>query len=121
MDLDSAVAKLQVQQEAISGDLTEMKKALTSIADSLKSLSAIEQRQLHLHETTSRAHTRLDDMEKDVKEALAEINKTIKDEIKGHEKRIQALEIAIAKNQWIERAVTAVVMAVIVVWAKGGL
>jgi hypothetical protein len=92
------------------GDIHEMKQALTSIAESLKNLSAIEQRQLHLNETTSRAHSRIDGIES-----------LLKEEVKGHEKRLQSIEIQIAKNAWIERAITAVFMAVIVVWAKGGL
>jgi hypothetical protein len=41
--------------------------------------------------------------------------------VKNHEKRIQAIEISIAKNQWIERIIMAGVMAVIGMWIKGGI
>ena len=41
--------------------------------------------------------------------------------MKGHEKRIQAIELSLAKNQWIERVIMVGVMAVIGLWVKGGL
>lgn len=107
---ESAIKRLETQQESMIGDIHEMKTALTSIAESMENLSVIEHRQLHLNETASRAHSRIDDIEQ-----------LLKEEVKGHEKRIQAIEIQIAKNAWIERAVTVVVMAVLVVWAKGGI
>ncbi len=91
-------------------DVSEMKSALTSIAKTLQDLSSMEQRQIHLTETATRAHKRID-----------EIQAILKEEVKGHEKRIQAIEISIAKNQWIERIIMAGVMAVIGMWIKGGI
>ena len=91
-------------------DVSEMKSALTSIAKTLQDLSSMEQRQVHLTETATRAHKRID-----------EIQAILKEEVKGHEKRIQAIEISIAKNQWIERIIMAGVMAVIGMWIKGGI
>jgi Na+/H+ antiporter NhaA len=45
----------------------------------------------------------------------------LKEEVKGHEKRIQAIELKQAKDQWIERAAMAVMMGLIGLWIKGGL
>ena len=41
-------------------DVSEMKSALTSIAQTLQDLSSMEQRQVHLTETVARAHKRID-------------------------------------------------------------
>ena len=94
----------------MGSDIGEMKHALSSIAESLRNLSGIEQRQVNLTESITRAHTRID-----------EIQNVLKEEVKGHEKRIQAIEINLAKNQWIERVIMVGVMAVIALWIKGGL
>jgi hypothetical protein len=110
MSIERSVAKLEAQQEAMAQDVSEMKSALTSIAKTLQDLSSMEQRQVHLTETATRAHKRID-----------EIQAILKEEVKGHEKRIQAIEISIAKNQWIERIIMAGVMAVIGLWIKGGI
>jgi hypothetical protein len=110
MSIERSVAKLEAQQEAMAQDVSEMKSALTSIAQTLQDLSSMEQRQVHLTETVTRAHKRID-----------EIQAIVKDEVKNHEKRIQAIEINIAKNQWIERIIMAGVMAVIGMWIKGGI
>ena len=110
MSIERSVAKLEAQQEAMAQDVSEMKSALTSIAKTLQDLSSMEQRQVHLTETVTRAHKRID-----------EIHAIVKDEVKNHEKRIQAIEISIAKNQWIERIIMAGVMAVIGMWIKGGI
>jgi hypothetical protein len=110
MSVERSVAKLEAQQEAMAQDVSEMKSALTSIAQTLQDLSSMEQRQVHLTETVTRAHKRID-----------EIQAIVKDEVKNHEKRIQAIEISIAKNQWIERIIMAGVMAVIGLWIKGGI
>ena len=108
--VESTVAKLQAQQEAMGSDIGEMKHALTSIAESLRNLSGIEQRQVNLTESITRAHARVDTIEN-----------ALKEEVKGHEKRIQSIELIQAKNQWIERVIMVGVMAVIALWVKGGL
>ena len=95
MSIERSVAKLEAQQEAMAQDVSEMKSALTSIARTLQDLSSMEQRQVHLTETVTRAHKRID-----------EIQAIVKDE---------------AKNQWIERIIMAGVMAVIGLWIKGGI
>lgn len=110
MAVEHSVAKLEAQQEAMASDIHDMKSALSSIADSLRNLSGIEQRQVHLTESIKRAHDRLD-----------EVQAIIKDEIKGHEKRIQSIELKQAKDAWIERVIMAVIMGVIGLWIKGGL
>ena len=110
MTIERSVAKLEAQQEAMAQDVSEMKSALTSIAQTLQDLSSMEQRQVHLTETVTRAHKRID-----------EIQAVLKDEVKNHEKRIQAIEINIAKNQWIERIIMAAVMTGIGLWIKGGM
>lgn len=110
MAVEHSVAKLEAQQEAMAGDIHDMKSALSSIADSLRNLSGIEQRQVHLTDSITRAHSRLD-----------EVQAIIKDEIKGHEKRIQSIELKQAKDAWIERVIMAVIMGVIGLWIKGGL
>ena len=110
MSIERSVAKLEAQQEAMAQDVSEMKSALTSIAQTLQDLSSMEQRQVHLTETVARAHKRIDG-----------IQAVLKDEVKNHEKRLQAIEISIAKNQWIERIIRAGVMAVIGMWIKGGI
>ena len=109
MTIERSVAKLEAQQEAMAQDVSEMKSALSSIAETLRNLSGIEQRQIHLTDTVTRAHLRID-----------EIQAVLKDEVKNHEKRIQAIEISIAKNQWIERIIMAALMTGIGVWIKGG-
>ena len=110
MTIDSSVAKLEARQEAMASDINEMKTARSTIADTMKTLSGIEQRQVNLTEAISRAHKRID-----------EIQGVIKDEVKGHEKRIQGIELNLARNQWVERFVMAVIMSVIGLWIKGGL
>ena len=110
MSVESTIAKLQVQQEAMADDLKDMKSALNSIASSLEKLSILEQRQANSHVNIDRAHKRLDNIEN-----------LLKEEVKGHEKRIQAIEISIAKNQWIERIFMAGVMGLIGLWIKGGI
>jgi multidrug resistance efflux pump len=110
VSVEAAVAKLQAQQESMGSDIGDMKAALTSIASSLRDLSAIEQRQINLAESINRAHSRMDEMQA-----------ILKEEVKGHEKRIQTIEIAIAKNHWIERVIMAFVMGVIGLWIKGGI
>ena len=86
-DITTAVAKLQAQQSSMSADLHDMKTSMHSIAESLKNLSVVEQRQLALSETAARAHSRLDTVES-----------TLKEEAKGHEKRLQAIEIAMVQR-----------------------
>ena len=108
--MDAVIAKLEAQQNALSVDISDMKIALTSIAESMRNISGLEQRQVSLAEAITRAHSRID-----------EIQDVLKDEVKGHEKRIQAIELSLAKNQWIERVIMVAVMAVIALWVKGGL
>lgn len=110
MSIERSVAKLEAQQEAMAQDVSEMKSALTSIAQTLQDLSSMEQRQIHLTETVTRAHNRID-----------EIQAVLKDEVKNHEKRIQSIELNLAKNQWIERLVMAGVMTIIGLWIKSGI
>ena len=110
MAVEHSVAKLEAQQEAMASDISDMKSALSSIADSLRNLSGIEQRQVHLTDSIKRAHDRLDD-----------VQNMLKDEVKGHEKRIQSIELKQAKDAWIERVIMAVIMGVIGLWIKGGL
>lgn len=110
MTIERSVAKLEAQQEAMASDINEMKTALSTIANTMKTLSGIEQRQVNLTEAISRAHKRID-----------EIQSVIKDEVKGHEKRIQSIELNLARNQWVERFVMAVIMSIIGLWIKGGI
>jgi len=110
MTVERSVAKLEAQQEAMASDIHEMKSALTSIADTLRNLAGIEQRQVNLTDAITRAHQRID-----------EIQALIKEEVKGHEKRIQSVELKQAKDAWIERVIMAVIMGVIGIWIKGGL
>jgi len=110
MTVERSVAKLEAQQEAMASDIHEMKSALTSIADNLRNLAGIEQRQVNLTDAITRAHQRID-----------EIQALIKEEVKGHEKRIQSIELKQAKDQWIERAAMAVLMGAIGFWIKGGI
>lgn len=110
MAVEHSVAKLEAQQEAMASDIHDMKSALSSIADSLRNLSGIEQRQVHLTDSIKRAHDRLD-----------EVQAMLKEEVKGHEKRIQSIELKQAKDAWIERVIMAVIMGVIGLWIKGGL
>ena len=106
--MDAVIAKLEAQQNALSADISDMKIALTSIAESMRNISGLEQRQLSLAEAIGRAHSRID-----------EIQGVLKEEVKGHERRIQGIELSLAKNQWIERVIMVGVMAVIALWVKG--
>jgi len=110
MSVEHSVAKLEAQQEAMASDIHEMKSALTSIAETLRNLAGIEQRQVNLTDAITRAHKRID-----------EVQSLIKEEVKGHEKRIQSIELKQAKDAWIERVITVIVMGVIGLWIKGGL
>ena len=110
MSVEQSVAKLEAQQEAMASDIHEMKSALSSIAETLRNLAGIEQRQVNLTDAITRAHKRID-----------EVQELIKDEVKGHERRIQSIELHNARNQWIERFITVFVMGVIGLWIKGGL
>ena len=87
-----------------------MKSALTSIAQTLRELSSLEQRQIYLSETVARAHKR-----------IGEIQAIVKDDAKNHEMRIRAIESRIAKNQWIERIIMADLMTGIGIWIRGGV
>ena len=69
MSIERSVAKLEAQQEAMAQDVSEMKSALTSIAQTLQDLSSMEQRQVHLTETVTRAHKRIDEIQAIVKDA----------------------------------------------------
>lgn len=104
-------AELQIHRaklDALASDMAEVKSSLASIATSLSSLAVLEQKHAEARDGIKRAHDRIDD-----------INALLKDEVKGHEKRIQAIEIAQAKSAWIERLGMVVVMAIIGAWAKG--
>lgn len=109
MAIEAAVAKLQAQHESMGNDINFIKSALASIDETLKKFTGIEQRQVHLTESITRAHSRVD-----------ELQIAFKDEVKGHEKRIQSIEISIAKNQWIERVIMTIIMGVVGLWIKGG-
>ena len=108
MSVEELVAKLQVQQESMAEDVRDMKSALTSIAKSLEKLSVLEQKQMAIHDNIQQHSVNLEK-----NEALN------KDEFKGHERRIQAIEITLAKNIWVERVFMVVVMTVVGAWAKG--
>ena len=75
MTVEASVAKLEAQQESMASDIHEMKSALSRIADTLQNLAGIEQRQVNLTDAITRAHGRIDD-----------IQSTLKDEVKGHER-----------------------------------
>lgn len=108
MTIDSAVAKLQVQQQSMAEDMRDMKGALNSIAKSLEKLSLLEQKQADVHGDIEKTNVRIDKTES-----------LIKDEFKNHEKRLQSIEIAFAKNIWIERIVMSLIMAGVIMWLKG--
>lgn len=106
--MEAELKILQAQQEALAQDLGEIKSSLASIANSLGSLAVLEQKHLEAKNGIERAHGRID-----------KIEGLLKEEVKGHERRIQKIEIQLAKTAWIERIVMLVVMAVIGAWAKG--
>jgi len=111
MSIERSVARLEAQQEAMAQDICEMRSDLTSIiAKTLQDLPSIEQRQVYLTETVTRTHKRID-----------EIQDIVRGGVENHEKRIQAIEINIAKNQWIERIIMTSVMAMVGMWIKGGI
>lgn len=108
VEMEAELKILQAQQKSLAEDMGEIKSSLASIANSLGSLAVLEQKHVEARDGIVRAHKRID-----------EIQALIKDEVKGHERRIQALELQIAKNAWIERVVMIIVMTVIGAWAKG--
>ena len=87
-----------------------MKSALTSIAQTLRAISSMEQSQMFLAESIARADKPVD-----------KIAAIVKDEVKNHEKRIEAIEISIAKNQWIAPSIMAALMTGVAIWIKGGV
>lgn len=106
--MEAELKIVQAQQEALAADLKEIKSSLASIASSLGALAVLEQKHVEAKNGIERAHKRIDD-----------IAGLLKEEVKGHERRIQKIEIQLAKTAWVERTVMLVVMTVIGAWAKG--
>ena len=107
---EAQLAHLETKLNATAADVSDIKGVMGSIDKSLQKLTILEERHSQTRETSERAHRRID-----------EVEETFKDEIKGHEKRIQSLEIHDAKNLWVERIVWVAVAGIIAAVIKMGL
>jgi chromosome segregation ATPase len=102
------LAQLESKLNATAADVSDIKGVISSIDKSLQKLTLLEERHLQTRESLDRAHKRID-----------EVEDWLQDEVKGHEKRIQNLEIHDAKNLWVERIIWVVVAGVVAAMAKG--
>jgi multidrug resistance efflux pump len=107
---ESTIKLLAMQQDKMHDDIKEINSSLRSVADALQNLAVLEQKHADAMDTIKRAHSRIDKVETDVKT-----------EVKGHEKRIQNLELHDAKTVWIERFVMVILAGILSLWVKGGL
>ena len=105
---EAQLAHLESKLNATAADVSDIKGVITSIDKSLQKLTVLEERHSQTREGLARAHKRID-----------EVEDTLKDEVKGHEKRIQALEIHDAKGLWVERIMWVLVAGVFAAIAKG--
>ena len=102
------LAQLESKLNATAADVSDIKGVISSIDKSLQKLTLLEERHLQTRESLDRAHKRID-----------EVEDWLQDEVKGHEKRIQNLEIHDAKNLWVERILWVVVAGVFAALAMG--
>ena len=104
------LAQLESKLNATANDVSDIKGVMSSIDKSLQKLTILEERHSQTRQSSDRAHKRID-----------EVEDILKDEIKGHEKRIQNLELHDAKGLWIERVVWVAVAGIIAAVIKVGL
>lgn len=102
------LAHLESKLNATAADVSDIKGVMGSIDKSLQKLTLLEERHSQTRESSERAHRRID-----------EVEDAFKDDIKGHEKRIQALEIHDARGLWVERVMWVVVAGIFAAIAKG--
>ena len=107
---DNAIRLLSMQQERMSDDIKEISRTLSRVADALSDLAVLEQKHTDSMDAIIRAHKRIDGLE--VAWKLGE---------KEYTKKLQDIEIHLAKNVWIERVIGLIVAGVIALWVKGGL
>jgi len=99
MSNEIEIAKLEERTSAMAEDVAEIKMAIKAIAETLRRIETLEERQITQSEAIKRAHKRSDE----------------------HEERIRSIELHNAKTVWIERILSAIVLTVIGLWIKGGL
>ena len=104
------LAQLESKLNATAADVSDIKGVISSIDKSLQKLTILEERHSQTRENSERAHKRID-----------EVEDLFQDEIKGHEKRIQNLELHDAKGLWVERVVWVAVAGIIAAIIKMGL
>lgn len=107
---DNAIRLLSMQQERMSDDIKEISRTLSRVADALSDLAVLEQKHTDSMDAIIRAHKRIDGLE--VAWKIGE---------KEYTKKLQDIEIHLAKNVWIERVIGLIVAGVIALWVKGGL
>lgn len=107
---DNAIRLLSMQQERMSDDIKEISRTLSRVADALSDLAVLEQKHTDSMDAIIRAHKRIDGLE--VAWKLGE---------KEYTKKLQDIEIHLAKNVWIERVIGLVMAGVIALWVKGGV
>ena len=107
---NNAIRLLSMQQERMSDDIKEISRTLSRVADALSDLAVLEQKHTDSMDAIIRAHKRIDGLE--VAWKLGE---------KEYTKKLQDIEIHLAKNVWIERVIGLIVAGVIALWVKGGL
>ena len=107
---EAQLAHLESKLNATAADVSDIKGVISSIDKSLQKLTILEERHSQTRENSERAHKRID-----------EVEDLLQDEIKGHEKRIQNLELHDAKGLWVERVVWVAVAGIIAAIIKMGL
>lgn len=107
---NNTIRLLSMQQERMSDDIKEISRTLSRVADALSDLAVLEQKHTDSMDAIIRAHKRIDGLE--VAWKLGE---------KEYTKKLQDIEIHLAKNVWIERVIGLIVAGVIALWVKGGV
>lgn len=108
LSVETQLAQLEGKVNSTAEDVSEIKVALRDIAASLQTLALLEQKHSETRDALARSNKRIDNLEN-----------WLEDEVKGHEKRIQALEIHDAKGLWVERVIWVVMAGVFAAVTKG--
>lgn len=101
---------LNLQQERIMDDIRAINASLRDLTVQLAQVPVLASKQEENYQAMTRAHKRLD--------KLAEEFAANKEKF---ETRLQELNVSQAKGAWLERLGMAVVLAIVALWAKGGL
>lgn len=83
MELENKINVLELQTKSMSEDITDIKNSMRDIANAMKSLAVLEEKNNNSYDAIVRAHKRLD----------------------SQEDRVRKLELSTASHLWMERVV----------------